>query len=210
MKRIFIALFLSIIVCVPMVAQQSRQLRRSKTALYFPEFKDAKIFMSFGRFVKAKANILLKNGALCYLEGDNIMQANTKDIIGVEFDTVSYKKIDAEQMGRVVATKGSSALLCVTKVDMEKYEEETGEDESFLAVTGSVNDSQKWESDNGIPLEDKYYFYIKKKIVPANETKIKKFVRPEMKKAFKRLMADRWWSWHDEESLKQILPYLPE
>ena len=218
MKRIILALFLSVIVCIPTVAQQSRQLRRSKTALYFPEFKDAKILQPFGRSVKAKANILLKNGALCYLEGDKIMQAYTQNILGVEFDTVSYRKVDEEQMGRVLATKGFNSLLCVTKVDMDKYKAETegGENLPYLEITdvGAFyeidSDSQKREYDNGIPLKDKYYFYIKGEIVPANETKIKKYVRPEMKKAFKRLMADRWWSWYDEESLKQILPYLLE
>ena len=47
-------------------------------------------------------------------------------------------------------------------------------------------------------------------IVPAVESKFKKYVRPEMAKAFKNLMADRWWSWEDEASLKQLLPYLPD
>ena len=218
MKKFILPLLLLLLFCGPVAAQQSKQLKRSKTALYFPEFKDAKIIQPFGRFVKAKANILLKNGALCYMEGDTIMQAYTQNILGVEFDTVSYKKIDDVQMGRVLANKGYNYLLCVTKVDMDKYKAETegGENLPYLEIAdiGAFfeidSDSQKREYDNGIPLEDKYYFYIKGEIVPANETQIKKHVRPEMKKAFKRLMADRWWSWYDEESLKQILPYLPE
>ena len=217
MKRIIIPL-LMMLLAMPLFAQQSKELRRSQSALYFPEFKDAKILQPFGRSTKAKANILLKNGALCYLENDTIMQAYTQNILGVEFDSVKFVKVDETQMGRVVATKGFNQLLCVTKVNMRKYKEETegGENLPYLEIvdTGAFfeidSDSQLREYDKGIPLQDEYYFYVKGVIVPAVESKFKKYVRPEMAKAFKNLMADRWWSWEDEVSLKQLLPYLPD
>lgn len=217
MRNLLFTLML-LLLGVPSLAQQSKELRRSQSALLFPKFKEAKVLQPFGRFTKAKANILLKNGALCYLDGEKIMQAYTQNILGVEFDSVKYVKVDEEQMGRIVATKGYNHLLCVTKVDMPKYKAETegGDNLPYLEIPDAGvffeidSDSQLREYDKGIPLEDNYYFSIKGKIVPANESKIKKLIRPEMKKAFKNLMADRWWSWNDEESLKQLLPYLPE
>ena len=218
MKRFFLGFMMLLFACAPSNAQQSKELKRSQSALYFTEFKDAKILQPFGRFIKAKANILLKNGALCYMEGDKIMQAYTKNILGVEFDSVKYMKVDDTQMGRIVASKGYNHLLCVTKVDMQKYKSETegGENLPYLEIPDAGgffeidSDSQNREYDKGIPLEDVYYFYIKGRIIPANETKFKKEVRPDMKKAFKDLMADRWWSWWNEESLKKLLPYLPD
>lgn len=218
MKKMLLSLVVLLMISLPIAAQQSKELKRSQSALYFPEFKDAKILQPFGRYTKAKANILLKNGALCYLEGEKIMQAYTKNILGVEFDSIKYMKVDETQMGRIVASKGFNHLLCVTRVDMDKYKAETegGENLPFLDIPDAGaffeidSDGQKREYDNGIPLEERYYFYIKGDIIPANETQFKKKVRPEMKKAFKNLMADRWWSWKDEESLKQLLPYLPD
>lgn len=217
MKKFLLPFLMLLVVCTSAMAQQSQELRRSKSALYFPEFKDAKILQPFGRFIKAKANILLKNGALCYMEDGKIMQAYTQNILGVEFDSIKFMKVDEEQMGRVVASKGYNHLLCVTKADMKKYKSETegGENLPYLDLVDAGgffeidSDAQKREYDNGIPLQDRYYFYIKGEIVLANETKMKKYIRPEMKKAYKNLMADRWWSWYDPDCLKQLLPYLP-
>ena len=218
MKKFFLPLLMLLVVSTTAMAQQTQELRRSQSALYFPEFKDAKILQPFGRFIKAKANFLLKNGALCYMEDGKIMQAYTNNILGVEIDTLKFLKVDTEQMGRIIATKGYNHLLCVTKADMKKYKSETegGENLPYLELTdvGGFyeidSDAMSREYDKGIPLEDKYYFYIKGVVIPAAESKFKKYVRPEMKRAFKNLMGDRWWSWKDPECLKQLLPYIPE
>ena len=61
----------------------------------------------------------------------------------------------------------------------------------------------------GVPLKDTFYFSIKGRIVQANETNLKKEIRPEMKKEFRELMEDRWWSWKDPNNLKDILRFLP-
>ncbi|MBQ5370681.1 MAG: hypothetical protein IIU50_03885, partial [Bacteroidaceae bacterium] len=71
-------------------------------------------------------------------------------------------------------------------------------------------ESQTREYDKGFPLQDKYYFSIKGEIIPANESKFKKFVKPEMKEAFKRLMNDHLWSWKDPASLAQLFVFLPK
>lgn len=213
-----LALVLLMAFALPMASQQQQELKRSITPTYFREFKDAKVLQPFGRFVKVKGNILLKNGAFCYIEEGKVMQAATSNILGVEFDSVQFKKIDETQMGRIVASEGYNHLLCVTTVDMDKFNAENGggENLSFFEVAdigpfiAIDSDSQRREYDKGFPLKDKYYFYIKGVIIPANESQFKKHVRPDMKRAFKKLMADRWWSWADENSLKQLLPYLPK
>ena len=218
MKKILLPLLIMLACCTSAMAQQVQELRRSQSALYFKDFKDAKILQPFGRSVKAKVNFMLKNGALCYIEDGKILQAYTSNILGVEIDSLKFLKVDEEQMGRIIASKGYNHLLCVTKADMKKYKSETegGENLPFLELvdTGSFfeidSDAMNREYDKGIPLEDVYYFYIKGTVIPAAESKFKKFVRPEMKKAFKNLMGDRWWSWKDPENLKQLLPYLPK
>ena len=202
-------------------AQQLQEEQRSERQLVFADFRDAKVLQTFGRFVKAKANILYKNAALCYVDEKDgkVYQASNASIIGVEFDSIRYQKVDKVAMGRVVAERGGNRLLCVTTIDMEKYKEITGGStdlpfvsldlgglarETFIDMSGGEQQANK-----GYPLKHTYYS-LKGRIVPAREKTIKKEVKPDMKVAFKNLMEDRWWSWNDVPSLKQLFLYFPE
>lgn len=216
MKRTILLLLAAWCVALTLPAQQQTGDRRSHRPFVFETFQDAKVLQTFGRHTKAKANILLKNSALCYMQDGKIMQAFTQNVLGVEFDSIRYMKVSDEQMGRVLASKGYNHLLCVTSVNMAKYRAETegGDNLPFLEITDAGAffelDGESFEFDKGLPLQDKYYFQVKGKVIPANETNFKKLVRPEMKTAFKNLMNDKFWSWNDPKSLAQLLQYLPE
>lgn len=214
--KYLLTLLLSLCLAVPLSAQQQTGDPRSKSVFAFPEFQEAKILQPFGRYTTAKANILLKNGSLCYMQGDTIMQANISRVLGVKFDSVEYKKVDETQMGRIVAQKGYNFLLSVTTINMEQYKAETegGTNMPFFEITdvGSFLelDGEAFEYDKGYPLRTKYYFNLQGVVIPANESSFKKYVRPEMMTAFKRLMNDKYWSWSDAASLTQLFTYLPE
>jgi len=216
-KRFIFILTISMGFFTQGMAQQFQELKRSTSPFYFQEFKDAKVMQPFGRYVKTKGNIFYKDGSFLYLENGKPMRADTKNILGVEFDSIVFKKIDETQMGRVIASKGYNYLLCVRTINMKKYSAEVNGEENhpyldlnemgmFLEIDG---ESQSREYDKGFPLQDKYYFLIKGEIIPANESKFKKYVKPEMKKAFKRLMNDHLWSWKDPASLAQLFVFLP-
>ena len=197
-------------------AQQVQELRRSRSIFLFPEFQDAKIKQSFGRYAKAKANIYLKDGSLMYMEGDKIMRAYTKNIFGVTFgDTLEFVKVDSV-MARVVARDGYNALLCLTTVNMARYREEEsgGSDLDYFqlenfSVFMTLNEDRR-DDDLGIPLQDKYFFSAKGFVFPANETAFKKAISKEQQQPFKVLMENRFWSWKDPESLKMLLDFLPK
>ena len=214
MKRLSIIIIMLAAVITGWGQQIQQSDLRSHNIFAFPSFQDVKVLQPFGRFVKAKGNILLKNGAFCFEQNGKIMQANTQNILGVDFDSIKYKKIDATLMGRVIAEQKYNYLLCATTINMKQLEEETmgGTNAPFLDIVDAGQlyeiDGNSFEYDKGYPLQKKYYFMVQGKIVPANETQIKKLVRPEMKTAFKHLMEDRSWSWKDEKSLAQILGYL--
>lgn len=196
-------------------AQQNQKLQRSKSIFVFKDFQDASIRQSFGRKVKATANIYLKDASLCYMENGKIMRAYTKGIFGVDFgDSIHYMKVDSA-MARVVAQKGYTYLLKKTTVNMPRYrEEESGGrgldffEMSDFNVFMDMNEDLR-DEDLGIPLQDKYYFSVKGRIFNANETAIKDIVIPSKRKEFKALMEDRLWSWKDENSLKMLLDFLP-
>ena len=202
----------------PAAAQQQVETRRTKSVFANPEFIEAKVLQPFGRSVKAKANILLKNSTLCFMRGDTILEAYVANVLGVEFDSIHYMKVNDKQMARVVAEKDYCYLLCVTTINMSQVARECAGSENVLSDIGDGQlaarfaeaMSTDYSMKNGFPLQDKYYFNIRGQIIPANQTAFKPFVKPEMKNAFKRLMNDKWWSWKDPASLAQLFTYIKE
>ena len=202
----------------PAAAQQQVETRRTKSVFANPEFVEAKVLQPFGRSVKAKANILLKNSTLCFMRGDTILEAYVANGLGVEFDSIHYMKVNDKQMARVVAEKDYCYLLCVTTINMSQVARECAGSENVLSDIGDGQlaarfaeaMSTDYSMKNGFPLQDKYYFNIRGQIIPANQTAFKPFVKPEMKNAFKRLMNDKWWSWKDPASLAQLFTYIKE
>ena len=202
----------------PAAAQQQVETRRTKSVFANPEFVEAKVLQPFGRSVKAKANILLKNSTLCFMRGDTILEAYVANVLGLEFDSIHYMKVNDKQMARVVAEKDYCYLLCVTTINMSQVARECAGSENVLSDIGDGQlaarfaeaMSTDYSMKNGFPLQDKYYFNIRGQIIPANQTAFKPFVKPEMKNAFKRLMNDKWWSWKDPASLAQLFTYIKE
>ena len=196
--------------------QQSQELQRTQSIFAFPTFQEAKVLQSFGRFTKARVNILLKNSTLCFLDSTTVKEAYVSGVTGVQFDSVRYMKIGEKQMARVVAQKGYNFLLCVTTIDQKRLKAETegGDNLPFLEIPDAgffyEIDGQTFTFKQGYPLQKKYYFNLKGTVVPANETVIKKHVREEMRTAFRNLMGDRFWSWNDEASLTQLFTYFPD
>lgn len=216
MKRHLLLLVLFLLAATASLhAQQNQQIRRSRTVFEFPEFRKAKIRQSFGRFVEAEANIYLKDASLVYKQDGKIMHAYTKGIYGVVFDdSLEYVKVDSA-MCRVIAKQGYNSLLCKTTVNLTRYKEEesggTGLDffeMSDFNVFMNLNEDKR-DDDLGIPLQEKYYFSVRGRIVNANESEFKKSMDPGQLDAFKVLMKNRMWSWRDPESLKMLLDFLP-
>lgn len=219
MRRLFIIILVLGAVVASAAAQQATVLRRSRTVFQFDDFQVGRVLQPFGRYVNDTLNILLKDASLCFRRGDKIYAADVSHVLGVRFDSVEYKRV-GNQMGVVVAQRGYNFLVRVTTIDKKKYQEETrgGENLPFFEILPEQGGGFFMELDReplreyeqGIPLKDTYYFMNRGEVVPAVESKFKKHVRPEMKQAFKTLMADRFWSWRDEKSLTQLLMYLPE
>lgn len=216
--RFTLLAWLAIAMLWPAAAQQQVETRRTKSVFANPEFVEAKVLQPFGRSVKAKANILLKNSTLCFMRGDTILEAYVANVLGVEFDSIHYMKVNDKQMARVVAEKDYCYLLCVTTINMSQVARECAGSENVLSDIGDGQlaarfaeaMSTDYSMKNGFPLQDKYYFNIRGQIIPANQTAFKPFVKPEMKNAFKRLMNDKWWSWKDPASLAQLFTYIKE
>lgn len=217
MKRLFLTSLLFIGI-TSSFAQQAKQNLRSKTIFECPNFQVGTIIQSFGATVKDTINIYLKDASLLFKRNGKIYQANTDKVIGVELDSVKYHKI-GKQMARIVAANSRAMLLRVTQIDLKQYKEETqgGEDLPFFeAGDGFASNffielnQDKREEDLGVPIRYSFYFLIGMDVVPASASKIKKYVRADKKEAFKAINENRWWSWKNEENLKDILKLIEQ
>lgn len=216
LRTLLFSLALYIIMC-PAWGQQQKVDLRSDSPFAFKEFREAKVLQPFGRFTRATANILLKTGMLCYIDGDKIMQADASRLLGVTFgDSIRYVRLDTHQMARVVAQKGYNSLLRLTTIDLKKLKAETegGDNLPFLEITDAGAfvelNGEGFEYGKGLPLKEEFFFSICGTIIPANQTRFKTFVLPERKTDFKALMNDHFWSWGDEASLTRLLDFLPQ
>lgn len=210
-------LLILLLLAAPCLAQQQTADLRIKRQMFFEHFRPAKIIQPFGRFVVDTVNISVRNSGLLFKQDGKIMQADLSRILRVEVDdTLHYMRVDKDRLGLVVGHSGSNYLLCVTQLNRKKYEAETtGGDNlpylEFPELGGFIElDGDKFNWQVGYPLEQKYFFSLGGVVVDCVESKIKPYIRPEMKLAFKNLMADRWWSWKDRKSLLQLLPYLKD
>ena len=199
-------------------AQQARKQERSATPFANATFKRAKILQPFGKFVWADTNIYLKDASLCFMDNDTIKKAYVEKVVAVQFDSATYRKVEKDQMGLVIAEKNYNCLVRVRTIDMKQYTEETNgtQNAAYLEFDGigrmessfiDLNNAPFLEE--GFPVKDKYYFIVKGKCVVANESHIEREISKKHMDDFKTLMRDRWWSWRDEESLKMLLEYLP-
>ena len=122
------------------------------------------------------------------------MRAYLNNVVGVTFDdTIRYMRVDSI-MARVVAQHGYNILLRHTYVDKKRLQDERVRDLNF-EMTGII-DLEKRDDEQGYPLMDRYYFIIRGETIPANESSV--------------LMANRFWSWKDPESLKMLFDFLPK
>lgn len=200
-------------------AQQAPVDKRSSSQLVFPEFKPAKVRQQFGRVTRGRCNIMYKNAALCFIDDNDgkIHQAIVDKIVGVDFDSCRYVKVDDLAMGLVVGEQDGMLLLRVTTIDMDRYRELTGGStdlpyvsidlgtgvDTFVDLSGAEQ-----QENSGYPLKDRWVFQLRDgSFLPATERNVKKHVKKELKIAFQTLMGDRLWSWRDEESLKKLFMF---
>lgn len=212
--RIFIFILLAAVSTIGLRAQQLQEERRSKIPFAFTEFKEAKVYQGFGRYTKARINFRLWDGALCFIDDeDKVRRAYVKNIWSVDVDSMRYMKVDSI-FGRVVATQGYNHMVTVTLIDKHAYGQEITDLNTMMASGGgffkwSILDLEE-KAGEGYPLKDVFYFILKGEVVPARESYVKKKIAPEYKTAFKTLMGDRFWSWHDPKCVSQLLMYFPK
>ena len=211
LKRI---LFACIAIFPVFAFSQQQQIELRSVSMYErPAYQEARIVQFFGREVTEVVNIFLKDASLCFLRDGIVYRANVSKVLGVKFHDAEYRNING-QFGLLLEEKNGNQLLRITTIDMKRLAAESNGTErtEYLEIPDAglylkLHEEASRPEDQGYPLMHTFYFYVNGKYFPASETKIKKYVRPEKKKEFRKLMGEKYWSLKDSECLKELLDF---
>lgn len=181
----------------------------------FPEFRPATVYLADGKKMEIPlANIFLKNSSLLYLSGEVTKEANTKNLLRVDFKDRSYIRIDSV-LAYEVDTVRSNALYCAKVLDLKAYQQMLKNNSNitnldlnslmsmdmFQYTTIDLQDAQ----DIHFPVIPLYYYRINGKFVLVHERHLKRFFDKEDRRRMESVMNLQGFSWTDEKSLLKIL-----
>ena len=198
-----------------MVLGASGQIALSRLTAY-NDFRPAIAHLVDGKTLNLPlANIFLKNSSLLYMNNNGTaMEADMRNLTGVDFEGRSYVRIDTVLAYRV-DTIGTSALYCAWVIDLKAFRQAvknntniTNLDLSFNTMLGYTT-VQVGEEET-IPVIPLYYYKIDGKYVRVHERHLKRFFNKEQRRRMESVMELKGFSWTDEKYLMQILQVISQ
>lgn len=186
----------------------------------FPEFRPATATMADGKKMDIPmANIFLKNSSLLYISGELTKEANTKNLLRVDFKDRSYIRIDSV-LAYQVDTVGKNALFCAKVLDLKAYKQLLINNSNITNLNMndllSMNMLQYTTVDIGdtqdihFPVIPLYYYRINDKFVLVHERHLKRFFDKENRRRMESVMNMPGFSWTNEKFLLKILEVIKE
>jgi hypothetical protein len=181
----------------------------------FPEFRPATAYMADGKKLEIPmANIFLKNSSLLYISGELTKEADTKNLLRVDFKDRTYIRIDSV-LAYEVDSVGANALFCAKVLDLKAYKQLLANNSNitnldlndlanmnmFQYTAIDINDV----SDIHFPVIPLYYFRLNNQFVLVHERHLKRLLDKEKRRRMESVMNLPDFSWTDEKSLLKIL-----
>ena len=181
----------------------------------FKQFEPATVHLSSGKPLKVKeANVFLKNSQLLYKSGGKVKQASIDNVIGVDFASRSYVKIDSILAYRV-GSVSQNDLYCATLIDMETYNTnilnnrqvtnfEIGSQVNLTTLDTETDEEREY------PIQNHYFFQYNGKFIEAHELYVLRAVPKAKRRIFWTIVREPGFSWTQEESLLRLLKGITE
>lgn len=213
MKKLVLPIIICLLSLIISLSASAQEVTPQLTA--FPEFCPATVFMNDGKKMDIPmANIFLKNSSLLYLSGDLTKEANTKNILRVDFKDRSYIRIDSV-LAYEVDSVGPKVLYCAKVLDLKAYKQllrnnsnitnldlnDLSSMNMFQFSTIDVQDTK----DIQFPVIPLYYYRLNDKFVLVHERHLKRALDKENRRRMESVMNLPGFSWTDEKSLLKIL-----
>lgn len=220
MKKTFISFLMVMGYLLPITAQYAPN---TKWPYLFDNFQEGTIYMVNNQKTEGKVNIHLLGSALHYLNNEQVLQADLKDVSHVEIGSRTFIPDDNKIM-EVIAKKGSYSILKLITGDFESLLSSGGaygsssntsatRDLSSLDIGGLNNPNhglmlQEKTDGREVPLVIKFYLQTKdKQLFPANRKDIEKSLNEEQKVKWKVFLKSHKVKWKDEQRLAVILNF---
>lgn len=208
-------LVLSIIICFLSFPLSASAQEVTPQLTVFPEFRPATVYMADGKKLDIPmANIFLKNSSLLYLSGELTKEANTKNLMRVDFKDRSYIRIDSV-LAYQVDTVGSNALYCAKVIDLKAYKQMLVNNSNITNLDLNDLSSMNMFQFTTIDLQDAkdihfpviplYYYRLNDKFVLVHERHLKRAFDKENRRRMESVMNLPGFSWTDESFLLKIL-----
>ena len=213
MKKLVLPIIICLLSLIISLSASAQEVTPQLTV--FPEFRPATVFMNDGKKMDIPmANIFLKNSSLLYLSGDLTKEANTKNILRVDFKDRSYIRIDSV-LAYEVDSVGPKVLYCAKVLDLKAYKQllrnnsnitnldlnDLSSMNMFQFSTIDVQDTK----DIQFPVIPLYYYRLNDKFVLVHERHLKRALDKENRRRMESVMNLPGFSWTDEKSLLKIL-----
>ena len=213
MKKLVLPIIICLLSLIISLSASAQEVTPQLTA--FPEFRPATVFMNDGKKMDIPmANIFLKNSSLLYLSGDLTKEANTKNILRVDFKDRSYIRIDSV-LAYEVDSVGPKVLYCAKVLDLKAYKQMLANNQNitnldlndltsmnvFQYTTIDLQDAK----DIHFPVIPLYYYKINDQFVFVHERHLKRFFDKENRRLMESVMNLPGFSWTDEKFLIKIL-----
>ncbi len=219
--RKVLSLFIFMFVCDVLAAQEPT----STWPYLYNDFQDATVFFKDGSKRECKVNIHILNSKFHYLEGEDIMEAKSADILLVSIGNDSFYSKQGLMM-KAVAANDKGFVGEVTVVDMAALNSQGGAAYGSSANSVAVNRlssiegsgpsastnhmNLKNEKDLGVllPVEKEYYIVTKGNVYPANRKNLELLLPSDKKSGFKAFLKQNKISWKSPASLLKIVDYI--
>ena len=188
----------------------------------FSDFKPATIYLRAGGKIEYTANIHLENSTLHYIDGENIKESKSRDILVVSIDGKKFMNVNAKLM-EVVAEQEGGFVAKSRDIDFTRLNETGGaygassNTLSTKALTsiegiGSVTNHalQVANKENGkvLPLKNEYFIVVNGSVYPAEKSLLLDFVPAAKQQSVKDFVKKNKIKWSKPEDLLKIIDVL--
>jgi hypothetical protein len=220
MKRIKIFLLFSLISIMA-----SAQSVNTMWPYLFNEFRDGTIYTKDGFKFDRKVNVHVLKSTLHYLDGNNIKETSSSDLLMLDSGEDMFMCVDGQVM-RVVAGDEEGFVATLVLGDFSKVAESGGAygassntlstmeltsvDLGGINIIDHMRLKNNKESGKKIPLMTSYFIVAGERVYPANKNKIRRMLDKELQKQFKDFIKEKKINWNRAESLMLLVDFLKD
>lgn len=188
----------------------------------YENFQDGQVLYKDGSSVKHKLNVHVLKEKLHFLRGDQILEADVAQVIGVDIMGDSYLCVDGRVM-KVVASSNNLVLLHSQKGDFDALFNSGGaygsssssssiQKLSSIEIGGISNMSHMYLKQNALrgsalALKSEYFFFKDGVLMDANRKSLETLLSEEQRIGFKSFLKTNKIKWSTEQGLKQVLTF---